>query len=46
MSNFDLVISYYNEDLDWINLHYNMNFRYIFIYNKGNMGSHIFISYY
>jgi hypothetical protein len=36
MSDFDLVISYYNEDLDWINNIKDINFRYIFIYNKGN----------
>ena len=36
----DLIISYYKEDLDWLNDYKNINFRNIFIYNKGGQQIH------
>lgn len=36
MNNIDLVISYYKENLDWLNNYKHINFRNIFIYNKGS----------
>lgn len=35
-NNIDLVIAYYKEDLDWLYNYKHINFRYIFIYNKGD----------
>ena len=35
MLNIDLVIAYYKEDLDWLENYKNIDFRNIFIYNKG-----------
>ena len=35
-NNIDLIIAYYKEDLDWLNNYKHINFRYIFIYNKGD----------
>jgi len=31
----DLVVAYYKEDLDWINKYTYINFRRVYIYNKG-----------
>ena len=35
MNNIDLVIAYYKEDLDWLEDYKNINFKNIYIYNKG-----------
>jgi len=36
MSTIDLVISYYKEDLQWLNDYKHIPFRMIYIYNKGD----------